>query len=160
MHGMFRVTLLVVVLAAASSAVRSGNQPNIVFIMTDDQDTLLGGKTPMNKSLPVLAKRGATLTNWVVHTPVCCPSRSEVLTGRYFHNLARTPVGRWDVKEPSGMAYQCMHINETRLSPGPTFAKHLGAAGYEYFTAAGANGGSHILCQPRATIKVGVGSIW
>ena len=35
------------------------------------------------------------------------------------------PANRWDAVPSTGMAYQCMHINETMLSPGPTFAAHL-----------------------------------
>ena len=55
--------------------------------------------------------------------------RSEVVTGRYFHNLANTPRNRWD-SNAQGMANQCMHINETLLDPAPTFAEHMGASGY------------------------------
>ena len=60
---------------------------------------------------------------------VCCPSRSEILTGKFFHNLVLTPTDRWDT-DGHGHPQQCMYINETQLSPGPTFAEHLGAAGF------------------------------
>jgi arylsulfatase A-like enzyme len=94
-----------------------------VFVVTDDQDLLLGGASeqPLPKHYGELQARGTTFENWFVHTPVCCPSRSEILTGRYFHNLALTPINRWD-SNPRGMALQCMHINETLLDPAPTFA--------------------------------------
>jgi hypothetical protein len=32
--------------------------------------------------------------------------------------------------KPDMCVCKCMHINETRLSPGPTFAQHLEKAGY------------------------------
>ena len=69
------------------------------------------------------------LASRFTHTPVCCPSRSEILTGKYFHNLVLTPTDRWDT-DGHGHPQQCMYINETQLSPGPTFAEHLGAAGF------------------------------
>ena len=30
---------------------------------------------------------GAFLSNWRIHTPICSPSRSETISGRYFHNI-------------------------------------------------------------------------
>ena len=65
---------------------RAGS-PNIILFLTDDQDILLGGWTPLQQTSRVLSERGASATHWTVHTPVCCPSRTQLLTGRYFHNV-------------------------------------------------------------------------
>jgi hypothetical protein len=32
--------------------------------------------------------KGAVVENFLVNTPICCPSRTEFVTGRYFHNVA------------------------------------------------------------------------
>nr|XP_002128609.1 N-acetylglucosamine-6-sulfatase [Ciona intestinalis]XP_026690892.1 N-acetylglucosamine-6-sulfatase [Ciona intestinalis] len=60
--------------------------PNIVFILTDDQDTLLGGMDPLVKVKKLLQDEGTTFTNMFTSTPLCCPSRASILTGRYSHN--------------------------------------------------------------------------
>eukprot|EP00730_Choanoeca_flexa_P004007 TRINITY_DN11568_c0_g1_i7.p1 TRINITY_DN11568_c0_g1~~TRINITY_DN11568_c0_g1_i7.p1 ORF type:complete len:388 (+),score=44.17 TRINITY_DN11568_c0_g1_i7:39-1202(+) len=61
--------------------------PNIIFSLTDDQDTLLGGWEPMRHTKRLLQNSGALLTEWRIHTPICSPSRSESISGRYFHNI-------------------------------------------------------------------------
>jgi len=73
--------------------------PNIVFILTDDQDTQSMPFMPKVKSL--LADQGVTFTRNFVATSLCCPSRASIMTGQYAHNhhaLANSPpAGGYDI---------------------------------------------------------------
>jgi arylsulfatase A-like enzyme len=68
-------------------------RPNIVFILTDDQrwDTTdathaLDGVTDvMARTRAELAGQGVELTEAFMTTPLCCPSRSSILSGQYAH---------------------------------------------------------------------------
>ncbi|PVD33907.1 hypothetical protein C0Q70_05169 [Pomacea canaliculata] len=60
--------------------------PNIVFVLTDDQDLVLGGMDPMQKTTNLIGQQGLTFTNAVVSCPICCPSRSSIISGKYIHN--------------------------------------------------------------------------
>ena len=53
------------------------------MILTDDLDIDMGGMTPLNKTRQLIGSAGATFQNAFVSTPICCPSRSTILTGRY-----------------------------------------------------------------------------
>lgn len=94
------------------------DKPNIVVFLTDDQDIYLGGWTPMKQATEQLNEKGVTASNWFIHTPVCCPSRAEFLSGRYFHNVRETT--------PSG---GCMHVDEAKVNP-VSFPYHLNQNGY------------------------------
>ncbi|KAK3873117.1 hypothetical protein Pcinc_016902 [Petrolisthes cinctipes] len=100
--------------------------PNIVFILTDDQDAVLGGMKPMIHTQQLLAAHGLTLTNAFVASPLCCPSRSSILTGQYVHNHGAIN---------NSLSGQC---SSQRWQDGPekkTFAAHLHGAGYTTFFA-------------------------
>lgn len=47
-------------------------------MITDDQDSELGGWEPMRQVQARIAGRGATATHWRIHTPICAPSRSQL----------------------------------------------------------------------------------
>lgn len=102
-------------------------KPNIVWFLTDDQDQLLGASfpltsnaTPMPKTKKLMQDAGVYASNWYIHTPICSPSRSELLTGRYFHNI----------KKVGGKGYCAgMHVNYTKVDEGH-FGKILKHAGY------------------------------
>jgi arylsulfatase A-like enzyme len=68
-------------------------RPSIVLILTDDQrwDELRAIRGPNGPILPMpvvtskLVRRGVAFSNAFVVNPVCCPSRSSILTGEYSH---------------------------------------------------------------------------
>lgn len=69
----------------------TGTQPNIILIVTDDQRADTVSYMP---KISALASLGTTFTNSFMTTPLCCPSRSSILTGQYAHNhgvLANDP---------------------------------------------------------------------
>jgi len=61
-------------------------QPNLILILTDDQNSHDDYKH-MPKLKKYLADEGTTIKNAFVSTPVCCPSRSSIYTGKYIHNI-------------------------------------------------------------------------
>lgn len=67
-------------------------RPNIVFIITDDQDLQLDSIDYTPLTLKHLKKRGTFYKNHFVTTALCCPSRVSLWTGRQAHNTNVTDV--------------------------------------------------------------------
>ena len=69
-------------------------KPNIIYIMTDDMGygdlSGYGRKEYKTPNLDKLATQGIKFTNAYAAAPLCTPSRTAFMTGRY---PARTPVG-------------------------------------------------------------------
>ena len=86
--------------------------PNVLIIVTDDQrasDTL----SVMPETRRLFARNGTRYSNAFAATPLCCPSRATILTGRYAHNTrVRT------------------NNQATKLDPATMFPRLLRAAGY------------------------------
>jgi arylsulfatase A-like enzyme len=111
--------LVASLLAAASQApsgpaqAQADARPNVLLIVTDDQrpgETMIA----LKKTRRWLARTGVTYPNTFVTTPLCCPSRASILTGRYAHNH-----GVKDNQKPY------------RLDQDTTLERYLQGSGYQ-----------------------------
>lgn len=71
---------------------QTGSGPNIVFIMTDDQDKRLGSLDYMPVVQRELVEKGTEFSNHYTTQALCCPSRSSLLRGQQVHNTNITNV--------------------------------------------------------------------
>jgi arylsulfatase A-like enzyme len=88
------VVLLVVALAGpglqphdsseATVPAQQASRPNVLIILTDDQRYSTLDVMPDTRAW--LRAGGTRFTRGFVTTPLCCPSRSSIFTGRYAHN--------------------------------------------------------------------------
>ena len=76
--------LVAMLLGGTASPACAAAQPNIVFIMSDDQDVATMQYMPRVQEL--LAAEGVSFENSFVTEPQCCPSNVTMLTGQYAHN--------------------------------------------------------------------------
>jgi arylsulfatase A-like enzyme len=78
------VAILLVTASGCQPFFQKDERPNFLIIVTDDQrlDTM----EYMPNTQRLIFDQGATFANGFVTTPLCCPSRSSILTGMYAHN--------------------------------------------------------------------------
>lgn len=96
-----RIVLIITLLYVGISHCK--RPPNFVVILVDDLDAKLGSTSP--KYMPALndhiINQGLTFDNYFVSTPICCPSRVNLLFGQYSHITNFTdvlpPHGGWSV---------------------------------------------------------------
>ena len=113
---------LILIAFASSTSASSSAANNILLLVTDDQDVVLQSFDYMPNVERLLKDQGVLFNNGFVHTPVCCPSRSSILTGRYLH---RSLIHNNSV---SGGCYSTDW--KEKIEPYHTFAVHAQAAGY------------------------------
>jgi N-acetylglucosamine-6-sulfatase len=116
--------------ASAGSAAAAGKphkaQPNILFVLADDQRADMLACMPKLQRL--LVAGGTTFKNNFASTPLCCPGRSSVLTGKYAHNhgvLANGDIEDEDGDKSPGAIDFRDNGNESK-----TFAGWLKSVGY------------------------------
>lgn len=75
----------------------NGKKPNIIFILTDDQDLHMNSLDYIPLIRKHLIEKGTLYTRHYCTTAICCPARVSLLTGRLAHNTNVT-----DVNPPHG----------------------------------------------------------
>lgn len=90
---------------------QTDERPNILVIVTDDQR--IGTLRVMPRTRRWFQRGGRRFTNAFVTTPLCCPSRASILSGRYAHNHG-----------------VLTNDDPTRLDQDATLQAHLRGAGY------------------------------
>ena len=75
-----------------SSSAPPANQPNIILILSDDQDLMMNTTHPayMPNLNKWIIEQGLGVDYFTACTSLCCPSRSNLMTGRLTHNTNLT----------------------------------------------------------------------
>jgi arylsulfatase A-like enzyme len=76
------LTTLMIVQARPATP-QAPDRPNILVIVTDDQRA---GLSVMPETRKRFVRQGVLYSPAFVTTPLCCPSRASIMTGRYAHN--------------------------------------------------------------------------
>ena len=66
------------------AAAAEDTRPNVLIILTDDQRT--DTMHVMPRTMSWFGSGGTAFSNAFATTPLCCPSRANVMTGQYAHN--------------------------------------------------------------------------
>ncbi len=100
-------------------------QPNIVFILTDQQrlDTIAanGFEHMDTPNLDLLVQRGAVFENMYVPAPSCSPSRAALFSGTYPHTNGvfrnEEPWSYCWVEELAKVGYRCVNVGKMHTNP-------------------------------------------
>lgn len=105
MRGLQHLTLLSSVLLTAKATAYAeschrASRPNIVMVMTDDQDRRLGSMGYQTVLQDEIIAKGTEFTNHFGTVAQCCPARASVFRGQAAHNTNIThvnaPGGNYD----------------------------------------------------------------
>jgi arylsulfatase A-like enzyme len=86
--GMVLVMVFLPVVAQNEGNVRAAGKPNILFILLDDMryDGVMDNPAVLPKTKHWLADSGTNFTQAFTTTPLCCPDRATMWSGRFEHN--------------------------------------------------------------------------
>jgi arylsulfatase A-like enzyme len=126
---MYNRLLLFLLLTCYANILLAQTRPNIIYIMADDLGYAdlsgYGRKDYQTPNLDKLATQGVKFINAYAGAPVCTPTRTSFMTGRY---PARTPVG---LREPLDWSSRDSTVG---LTPDYTsFPTLLKKAGYQTY---------------------------
>jgi arylsulfatase A-like enzyme len=62
---------------------REKGRPNVILILADDLDKSVFSRTTLDSAW---VTEGASFSNALATTSLCCPSRASILKGQYAHN--------------------------------------------------------------------------
>jgi len=126
----FLIAALPALPPAPSPARAQETRPNILIVITDDQrpDTM----EAMPRTLNYFSK-GTTFTNAYATTPLCCPSRASIFTGRYAHNHGVHSNGRTEARILDHTTTLQYHLQQAGYTTG-MFGKFLN--GWDVFKRA------------------------
>ena len=106
----------------APPAAAAVSRPNLVYVLLDDLDVLLGSEVMLEQTHALVSSRGARFTHFRTHSPKCTPSRTGQLAGRYYQNVR---VGG----DPTGRT-QGKGLDQLSLFDDDALFPQLHAAGY------------------------------
>jgi hypothetical protein len=124
-------SLLLSLLAALSLSATAADQPNIVFLISDDQAWtdygFMGHPQIETPNLDKLAARSALFSRGYVPTALCRPALATFTTGHYAHQSKITG------NDPAAQFQRQKIIWHTVRVPASEYTMNLGAlAGYQF----------------------------
>lgn len=84
--------LLLTLLGLTPTLAVAGKKPNILFILTDDQDWHMESTQHMPSPQKYPINEGTVYSNHYCTVALCCPSRANLWTGMAAHNTNVTDV--------------------------------------------------------------------
>jgi len=127
-------------LAGAPAVAASRRPPNVLWIMTDDHRPeslgLSGPAGPKTPHIDRIARRGVHFRHAFSQGPICTPSRSSIITGRYCHAIGVTSNGNrlapdapFLTRPLQEAGYQLVNVGKKPPSPR-IFDVHVRPPGY------------------------------
>ena len=126
------VVLLIAALSSTAGAgSRATTKPNIIVIMTDDQDDM-GSLRTMPNVQKLLAREGIRFTNSFVNVSLCMPSRPTFFTGQSGHNVKAATYAIFAPRESNNLGvwlrkagYSTAYIGKFMNGYGDTDPTHI-----------------------------------